>query len=129
MHTVSAFVTSTVLHSLQSHITTIGPGKKVDTNKPMRVITQFITDDGTESGTLVEIKRFYEQGGKRIDGGHISDVVTEERKRAFNETNYFATVGGLAGMGRAFKKDMVLVLSIWGDTVFSMWLISTNPIL
>lgn len=40
-----------------------GPGKTVDTTKVFTVVTQFITDDGTDTGTLSEIKRFYVQNG------------------------------------------------------------------
>ena len=36
-----------------------GPGKIVDTKSKMTVVTQFITDDGTDSGTLKEIKRLH----------------------------------------------------------------------
>ncbi len=36
-----------------------GPGKTVDTSSVFTVVTQFITDDGTSSGSLSEIKRFY----------------------------------------------------------------------
>merc|ERR1712151_766643 len=43
-----------------------GAGFVVDTTKLMTVVTQFITEDGTDSGKLSEIRRFYVQGGKRI---------------------------------------------------------------
>jgi cellulose 1,4-beta-cellobiosidase len=43
-----------------------GTGMTVDTSKPITVVTQFITDDGTDTGTLSQIKRFYVQGGKVI---------------------------------------------------------------
>lgn len=35
-----------------------GPGKTIDTTKVFTVVTQFITSDGTSSGSLSEIKRF-----------------------------------------------------------------------
>ena len=40
-----------------------GPGSSfmLDTTKPMTVTTQFITDDGTDGGKLVEIRRSYVQ--------------------------------------------------------------------
>ena len=41
-----------------------GPSMIVDTTSPFTVVTQFITDDGTTTGTLSEIKRFYVQNGK-----------------------------------------------------------------
>ena len=43
-----------------------GTGMTVDTTKPVTVVTQFITDDGTDTGTLKSIRRFYVQGGKVI---------------------------------------------------------------
>ena len=39
----------------------------VDTEKPMTVVTQFITDDGTDNGDLVEIRRLYLQDGDIIE--------------------------------------------------------------
>ena len=33
----------------------------MDSSKKMTVVTQFITDDGTDSGDLVEIRRLYVQ--------------------------------------------------------------------
>ena len=43
-----------------------GTGMAVDTSKPMTVVTQFITDDGTDAGNLKSIHRFYVQNGKVI---------------------------------------------------------------
>jgi cellulose 1,4-beta-cellobiosidase len=39
-------------------------GAFIDTKKKFTVVTQFITSDGTSSGDLSEIKRFYMQNGK-----------------------------------------------------------------
>jgi len=41
-----------------------GPGKTVDTSKPLTVVTQFITTDGTATGDLKEIRRKFVQDGK-----------------------------------------------------------------
>ena len=92
----------------------------VDTTKPITVSTQFITTDGTEKGDLIEIKRIYKQGGKVIPGGSITDESTRLMKIDFNQTNQFAELGGLKTMGKQIKKGMALVLSIWGDTAFSI---------
>jgi len=45
-----------------------GPGSnfQIDTTKPFSVVTQFITSDGTDNGDLVDVKRFYVQGGKKV---------------------------------------------------------------
>lgn len=114
-----------------------GAALTVDTTKPFTVVTQFITDDGTATGTLAEIKRFYVQGGKTIansaskipavPGNSITDGFCDAQKTAFNDPNDFKTKGGLAQMGRQLEK-MVLVLSIWDDTAVAMkWLDSTYP--
>ena len=46
-----------------------GPGSNfaVDSSKKMTVVTQFITDDGTDTGELVEMRRLYVQDGKIIE--------------------------------------------------------------
>ena len=41
-------------------------GASVDTSKPFTVVTQFKTSDGTDAGDLVEIVRFFVQGGVHI---------------------------------------------------------------
>jgi cellulose 1,4-beta-cellobiosidase len=43
-----------------------GTGKTVDTSKPFTIVTQFVTADGTDTGALSAINRFYVQGGKVI---------------------------------------------------------------
>lgn len=114
-----------------------GAGMTLDTTKPFTIVTQFITDDGTATGTLSEIKRFYVQGGKTIPNsqskisGVTGNSITEDfctaQKTAFNDTNDFGAKGGLAKMGEQLQ-NMVLVLSIWDDTAVSMnWLDSTYP--
>ncbi|KAK7714353.1 Exoglucanase 1 [Diaporthe eres] len=103
-------------------VTFYGTGLTVDTSKPITVVTQFITDDGTDAGTLSDIKRFYVQDGKTIPNSlssiagvdaanSITDGFCEQQKTAFGDNNYFKTKGGLAKMGESLKA-MVLVLSI-----------------
>merc|ERR1712071_436070 len=43
-----------------------GPGSdfQIDSTKPVTVTTQFITNDGTDHGKLVEVKQIYQQDGK-----------------------------------------------------------------
>ena len=45
-----------------------GPGSQftIDTTKPLKVITQFITADNTDTGELKYIRRFYVQNGKKV---------------------------------------------------------------
>ena len=45
----------------------VGSNFKVDSSKKMTVVTQFITNDGTDTGELVEIRRIYVQDGKVIE--------------------------------------------------------------
>lgn len=46
-----------------------GPGSNfdVDTTQPFTVITQFLTDSGTNDGEIVEVRRKYVQNGKTIE--------------------------------------------------------------
>ena len=44
-----------------------GSSFKVDSTKPMTVVTQFITSDGTANGDLTEIKRVFVQDGQVIE--------------------------------------------------------------
>ena len=54
--------------------TFFGPGSSfaVNSEKPMTVVTQFITNDGTDNGDLVEIRRLYVQDGKVIDNSFVA---------------------------------------------------------
>ncbi|KAF5349083.1 hypothetical protein D9756_009420 [Leucocoprinus leucothites] len=117
-----------------------GPGKTVDTTKPFTVVTQFITDSGTASGNLSEIRRLYVQNGKVIQNSKVNipgmssslDSVSGEfcdsAKEVFGDTPQFQNKGGLTGMGAAMKRGMVLVLSVWDDHAVNMlWLDSNYP--
>ncbi|KAK6991918.1 glucanase [Favolaschia claudopus] len=118
--------------------TFLGPGKTVDTSSKFTVVTQFITNNNSSSGTLTEIRRIYVQNGKVIQnsasqvsgvtGNSITDDFCNAQKTAFGDTNSFETRGGLAGMGAALGRGMVLALSIWDDHEAGMyWLDSTYP--
>ncbi|KAH6889082.1 cellulase [Coprinopsis sp. MPI-PUGE-AT-0042] len=122
-----------------------GPGKTIDTNKKMTVVTQFITDNNSTTGNLVEIRRLYVQDGKvyansktNQPGQDALDSVTDKfcdaQKTAFNDRNRFKENGGLVQMGKSLGKGHVLVLSIWDDYDAQMlWLdsqaypIDANP--
>jgi hypothetical protein len=47
-----------------------GSSFTVDSTQKFSVVTQFLTDDGTDSGTLSEIKRFYVQNGNVIENAY-----------------------------------------------------------
>ncbi|KAK7462803.1 hypothetical protein VKT23_007384 [Stygiomarasmius scandens] len=116
-----------------------GPGMTVDTNSVFTVVTQFITADNTTTGALSAIRRLYVQNGEviqqsmsQIDGIDPTNEITEDfctqQKEAFGDENTFAEKGGMSGMGEAFSRGMVLVMSIWDDHAAEMlWLDSDYP--
>jgi cellulose 1,4-beta-cellobiosidase len=115
-----------------------GAGETVDTTKTFTVVTQFITADGTTTGTLSEIRRFYVQNNvvipnsqstiTGVTGNSITDAFCAAQKTAFGDQNEFATKGGLATIGAALAKGMVLVMSIWDDhTANMLWLDAPYP--
>jgi len=117
-----------------------GPGSNftVDTTKPLTVVTQFLTSDGTDNGFLTEIRRLYLQDGKLIlnsnsttpgvVGNSIMDGFCNSQKAAFGDFDHHQVKGGLKSMGEALKRGMVLSLSVWDDYSTEMrWLDSTFP--
>ncbi|KAF5327023.1 hypothetical protein D9619_004129 [Psilocybe cf. subviscida] len=116
-----------------------GPGKTVDTTKKFTVVTQFLTDSGTASGTLKEIRRLYVQNGKVIQNSKVNvpgmtayDSITSQycndQKSTFGDNTDFQDKGGLAGMSAGLKAGMALVLSVWDDHAVNMlWLDSSYP--
>ena len=116
-----------------------GPGKTIDTNKPFTVVTQFITEDGTDNGDLKDIKRLYIQNGQvhempqtNIPGLEKYNSLTDEhcdaQKKVFGETNDHKSKGGIKKMGEALGRGMVLVLSLWDDhKAHMLWLDSDYP--
>ena len=119
-----------------------GPGSnfKVDTTKPLTVVTQFITDDGTDNGNLKEIKRVFVQDGNVIEHpqsnipgldkqyNSLSDEMCDAVKPKMGDKNDFKVKGGMTKMGKAMENGMVLVMSIWDDHAADMlWLDSTYP--
>jgi len=120
--------------------TFFGPGHFVlDSTKPVTVVTQFITSDGTANGPLSEIKRFYVQNGQTIPNSEsnfsglkaynsITDQFCNDQKTLFGDHNDFETKGGLKAMGTSLEKGMVLVMSLWDDhAVYMLWLDSDYP--
>ncbi|KAF8892799.1 Exocellobiohydrolase [Gymnopilus junonius] len=117
-----------------------GSGLTVDTTKPFTLVTQFLTNDGTDTGTLSEIRRIYVQNGQVIQNSHVNipglssaynSITTDfcnDQKSVFGDTTDFQTKGGLANMGKAFATGMTLVLSLWDDYAVNMlWLDSDYP--
>lgn len=115
-----------------------GAGMTVDTTQPFTVVTQFVTDDGTSTGTLSEIRRYYVQNDvviaqpssniSGISGNVIDSTFCAAELSVFNETTAFTEHGGMAGMSAGLSAGMVLVMSLWDDYSASMlWLDSTYP--
>merc|ERR1719471_2468355 len=118
----------------------------VDTSKPVTVVTQFLTSDGTDTGDLIEIRRLYVQDGRviqnakaqnlqglGIEGAPAADSITDRmcaaQKRTFGEPDDYTGKGSLKGMGEALGRGMVLVLSLWDDLLTHMhWLDAATPL-
>merc|ERR1712029_402526 len=94
-------------HWRQGDKTYFGVGSQfaVDTSKPMTVVTQFHTDDGTDNGELVEIRRLYVQDGRVIensitqwdgmgDWDSITQEMCDEQKVVFDDPDDHAKKGG-----------------------------------
>lgn len=110
----------------------------VDTKREFTVVTQFITEDGTDTGDLIDIRRFYVQDGKLIpnsnasigglNGSSVTDAFCDEMNAVFGDVNYFASKGGLKVMGEALDRGMVLAFSLWDDAQANMlWLDAAYP--
>jgi len=93
-----------------------GSGFKLDTTKDITVVTQFITSDGTDSGDLVEVRRFYVQDGMvlpnsnssvaGVHGNSVSDTFCAEVKSAFGDINDFGRKGGMKARGEALDRGV-----------------------
>jgi cellulose 1,4-beta-cellobiosidase len=112
---------------------------ELQTSQPFTSITQFITDDGTDTGNLVEIRRRWFQNGVEIPNpvanwgysqnyDSINDGYCNEYKSFFGEFNDYSEQGGLNSMAAAFDRGMVLAFSLWEDaTGYMQWLDSLSP--
>lgn len=121
-----------------------GPGSQfaIDSTRKFTVVTQFVTSDGTANGDLADIRRFYQQDGRRVENPRAtwdalaaSDVrsLTAETcgatKKAFGDVDDHAAKGGLVQLGRALKNGVVLTLSLWTDHAAQcLWLDSSYPV-
>merc|ERR1712014_290950 len=112
----------------------------VDTTKPMTVVTQFLTTDGTEDGDLSEIRRYYIQNGRVIHspettilGGDDTDSITDgfcdAKKELFEDVNDYKELGGSKAMGESLDRGHVMIFSLWDDVEVNMnWLDSAFPL-
>ena len=100
------------------------PGGTLDTSKPFTIITQFITNDGTTTGTLSQIKRIYQQNGKTVPSA-VSGASGDSINATWCDSvdSSASQFGSLTTMGQALGRGMVLVFSIWNDNSQDMnWL-------
>merc|ERR1712039_950938 len=83
-----------------------GSDFKIDSSKPVTVVTQFLTHDGTDTGDLSEVRRFYVQDGAVIEnseatilgsgaGNSITDDFCSKQKSKFGDLNDFAAKPGV----------------------------------
>jgi cellulose 1,4-beta-cellobiosidase len=117
-----------------------GPGKEftIDSLKPVTVTTQFLTNDGTDSGTINEVKQFYTQNGKTIEHpmysvngkkhNSITDDFCKDWVSVTKDGTNFIEKGGMKAVDDAFEAGSVLVMSLWDDHYANMlWLDSIYP--
>merc|ERR1719387_2747055 len=119
-----------------------GRGSKftLDTSKPMTLVTQFLTHDGTDDGELTEIRRIWVQDGKVVhnaksknfkpfpESSTITEQMCEDSATAYGGNNHFRHLGGLKEMGDSIARGHVLAISLWDDIeVAMMWLDSDWP--
>merc|ERR1712024_14169 len=118
-----------------------GPGSQfqIDSTKPITVTTQFITNDGTDHGKLVEVKQIYHQNGKTIEhpsytvNGNQHKTITDDYCKDWvaetQDGTNFLEKGGLGKIEEAIDAGVVLVMSLWDDHYANMlWLDSTYPV-
>jgi len=125
-------------NGLESKFYGPGPDFKIDSLKPVTVTTQFLTDDGTDSGTINEVKQFYTQGGKTIEHpmysvngkkhNSITDDFCKDWVATTKDGTNFIEKGGMKAVDDAFEAGSVLVMSLWDDHYANMlWLDSIYP--
>ena len=118
-----------------------GPDYAVDTLRPMTVVTEFLTTDGTDDGDLSEIRRYYVQDGNIIhsppstilgpgkDTDSITDQFCDDKKDLFGDVKDYQELGGMAGMGDSLQRGQVMIFSLWDDVAVNMlWLDSAYPL-
>jgi len=107
----------------------------VNSSETITVVTQFLGDEAT--GALTEIRKLFVVNDVVIDqtnttvNGQVYDSITTEycadENAAFGGGDTFPALGGLARMGGAMQRGMVMVFSVWNDPSSHMlWLDGTT---
>jgi len=119
-----------------------GPGAAgLDTTRPLTVVTQFLTSDGTDTGDLVEIRRFYSQEYDviqnanasvqrfpRIKGNSITDTFCKRYAEATGRGDFFeGKASYLEELGDALERGMVLVLSLQDEPATNLNWLDSSP--
>jgi cellulose 1,4-beta-cellobiosidase len=119
--------------------TFLGPGLTIDTRLPFQIVSQFVTNDGQDSGNLIEIRRKYVQNGRvfsnaltNVNGVDRTEAMTQifcdQQKKAFGDRNGLLSQGGFTALSRQIDRGFVLALSIFDDRAANMlWLDSVYP--
>ncbi|KAG9229927.1 exo-cellobiohydrolase [Amylocarpus encephaloides] len=99
--------------------------KGVDTSKPFKVVTQFVTRDGSNWSPLISINRLYIQNGTKIKNpvskvdGILGDSITRDfctnQKAVFGDSNKFDKFGGLSKITEVLMRGMVMVIGLEDD--------------
>merc|ERR1719203_2707135 len=113
----------------------------VNTLKPMTVVTQFLTDDGTDTGNFSEMRRLYIQYGKivhsppstipgpRKESDSVTDKFCDAKKELFGDVKDYQEHGGMKGMGESLDRGHAMIFSLWDDVDVNMlWLDSSYPL-
>ncbi|KAL7549284.1 hypothetical protein ACHAWF_012559 [Thalassiosira exigua] len=113
----------------------------VNTLKPMTVVTQFLTDDGTDTGNFSEMRRHYIQDGKIVhsppstilgpgkESDSITDQFCDDKKDLFGDVKDYQEHGGMKGMGESLDRGHAMIFSLWDDVAVNMlWLDSAYPL-
>jgi len=104
-----------------------GSDFKIDTTKPITVVTQF-----HDENEVLSVTQHYIQDGKKIEhpdylgkkhGNAESDDFCQARAKAMNDRDSFTEKGGMKNVRGALKRGVTLVLSMWDDIDVNMnWL-------
>lgn len=106
-----------------------GPGLKVNTNQKFTVVTQFLTNNGLDNGTLSEVRRLYVQGGKVIENNRFISGGNSQISFDSIQDDYctltdkaYQTRGGDLDTGKSLDRGQVLAMSIWTNSDCMSWL-------
>ncbi|CAE7206916.1 CBH1, partial [Symbiodinium pilosum] len=101
----------------------------VDVSLPFTINTSFVTDNGAANGTLVDIIQIISQNGdQKARLSFAERLKADAQEENFRpDADFIRVYGGLAQMGEALRRGMVMVLALWADPSGNMnWLDSCH---